>query len=101
MGSPAQVGPVRVRRLYKRQLPRAFPRLDILLPLDCMTEVLMEFVPDEAMHAVSGGEARALRLPVQHDPVGDISGHTGIERSVSLRGENVDEIGVHDEWNIS
>ena len=61
----------------------------------------MLFKPDEAMHLVLFGETDTITFSVLSDTSKQIVRHAGIERSVSLRGENVDEIGVHDEWNIS
>lgn len=57
-----------------------------------MIDVRVVFEPDQSFHVVLVGEAFDVSVPVFPNPAREIIRHTSIQRSISLRGENIDEV---------
>lgn len=82
---PKQLVPVRVRLPDQLDLPLPRPALQRLLTLDGVADVEMLLVPDEALYAVAGGEARARPLLVLGKAPAERVGDADIDRAKRRR----------------
>jgi len=88
------VFPIRVSCLNEVYLPLSRPMLDVLLALYCIQNIPMFFAPHEPSDTVFVGEALWGTLSVLPRASRKIVCHAGIERSITLAGEDVDPISV-------
>src|SRR5215218_11415704 len=87
-----QIGPLRVHLLNEPDFSVAPPLLDVLLTRDRLVDALVNFVPDQPIHAVAGGEAGDGFGFVLPHAAGQVVGDTEVERAVPPGGETVDVI---------
>ena len=82
--------PLWVTLFNQAHLPLAVPLLDLLLAVDCLTHVAVEFVVDQAVNAVPLRESICEVVSVFVDASHKITGYPGVQRPVELAGQNVD-----------
>src|SRR4029077_8571390 len=70
------------------------PALDLLLELYRQANVVMDFIPNQNVHAVAPCESRHESISVLECAPRKIVCDAGVERSVAPAGENVDVVGA-------
>src|SRR5450830_1073633 len=85
-----EIMPLWVTLFNQAHLPLAVPLLDLLLAVDCLTHVAVEFVVDQAVNAVPLRESICEVVSVFVDASRKITGHPGVQRPVEPAGQNVD-----------
>src|SRR5450830_809564 len=85
-----EIMPLWVTLFNQAHLPLAVPLLDLLLAVDCLTHVAVEFVVDQAVNAVPLRESICEVVSVFVDASHKITGHPGVQRPVEPAGQNVD-----------
>lgn len=91
--SAKQLVPFGIALLDQLDLPLTWPALQGFLTLDGVADVEVLLIPDEAMHAISRGEARALARLVFRQTTGEVIGHADIDRAALLAGGHVNVAG--------
>ena len=82
--------PAGVHRFDHPQLPQPVPFLDLAFAFEGRLAGLVPFVPDQSGDAVSGGEAVGPELvPVLTDPRDQVVSRAGVQRPVSLAGDDI------------
>jgi hypothetical protein len=87
-----EVVPIRILHFNELYFPRSIPFLQSFFAADGCLDVRVLFEINEAMDAVTFGEAWHRPHPVLVDPANQIIGHSDIEGPADFAGENVDPV---------